>query len=257
MKTLKIIKVLVVLAALVGTSAFAVIANSKHDLSTGSTNGGIRAAGSGVDEICVFCHTPHGANSTFTGAPIWNKETSTAQTGWTMYGTTIGGTDIDTQSGGAPSDSSKACLSCHDGVSAVNSLQNAPGSGLAGVGAQMDGQYAKMLLKGGGAAGTGAESLTDLGADAAVNLGGGTATADLSNDHPISVTYDATKASLKATTATLTSWITPGAGTTIADVLKSGKVECGTCHDPHEVTNGRFLRASNTASALCLSCHQK
>ena len=44
------------------------ILNSKHDL------GG--AIAGGTDEVCVFCHTPHGAN-TSASAPLWNKGVTT------------------------------------------------------------------------------------------------------------------------------------------------------------------------------------
>ena len=43
----------------------------------------------------------------------------------------------------------------------------------------------------------------------------------------------------------------------------TGKVECATCHDPHEErsfvsgSSVYFLRALNTGSALCLTCHLK
>ncbi len=38
--------------------------------------------------------------------------------------------------------------------------------------------------------------------------------------------------------------------------LENGnQVGCGTCHDPHG--NGKMLRMSNTASALCVACHAK
>ena len=33
-------------------------------------------------------------------------------------------------------------------------------------------------------------------------------------------------------------------------------VECASCHDPHS-DNNTFLRRQNTASAVCLACHDK
>lgn len=41
----------------------------------------------------------------------------------------------------------------------------------------------------------------------------------------------------------------------IADHLRSGKVTCTTCHDPHNNTNPHFLRVDNATNALCLECH--
>ncbi len=41
-------------------------------------------------------------------------------------------------------------------------------------------------------------------------------------------------------------------------VLPEGKVECMSCHDPHNQSGLEFmLVASNTRSALCLTCHKK
>ena len=39
--------------------------------------------------------------------------------------------------------------------------------------------------------------------------------------------------------------------------LFGGTVQCASCHDPHDNTNAPFLRKTNTASALCSTCHQK
>jgi len=44
--------------------------------------------------------------------------------------------------------------------------------------------------------------------------------------------------------------------------LYASKVECGTCHDPHEVRTKAadqvfFLRASNAGSNVCRTCHLK
>ncbi|MBI3593131.1 MAG: hypothetical protein HY099_06610 [Nitrospirae bacterium] len=37
----------------------------------------------------------------------------------------------------------------------------------------------------------------------------------------------------------------------------SGRVECPSCHDPHDPSRNTFLRKSNAGSALCLTCHIK
>ncbi len=116
---------------------------------------------------------------------------------------------------------------------------------------------------------TGAQDLEALGADVATLIGDATGagtTADLSNDHPVSVTYNDSNASLYAKTTALATigggtWTTPGATSNIEDILKGvggTTVECATCHDPH-VSNPTFLRYSlgNAKSALCLACHNK
>ena len=71
---------------------------------------------------------------------------------------------------------------------------------------------------------------------------------DLSNDHPIGFTYDAALAT--ADTGLHTPPIT-------GLPLFSGQVECGTCHNVHNNAYIPFLRETNAASALCLSCHDK
>jgi hypothetical protein len=227
--------------ALLGAGAAqASITATKHNLSPTGT-GTIHATGTQQSgEICVWCHTPHAANNTgatgFTGAPLWNKATPTGT--YTMYGTTIAGTAPDA----TPNGISKACLSCHDGVNAINSLVNAAGSGgVVAAGAN--------VAFGGTAAGTAFPMPAG-----STNLG-----TSLADDHPVSITYTAGHASLVATTA--------GFGTsTVSTVLRGGKVECSSCHDPHAAVGDTipqgtagalFLRMSNSGSALCIACHAK
>ena len=104
------------LATAMSGAALAGIQGSKHDLGAGvpEANG----------EVCVFCHTPHGAD-TGASAPLWNKTlpTSTYQR-YSSFGTaTLDGAE-------APVGSvSLACLSCHDGSQAMDVVINKPGSG--------------------------------------------------------------------------------------------------------------------------------
>jgi len=68
---------------------------------------------------------------------------------------------------------------------------------------------------------------------------------DLTNDHPVGFTVPTT-----------TGWqSTPGSGGFAK--LYSGKVECASCHDPHNTSQGKFLRAANTNSQICKDCHDK
>ncbi|MDA8165842.1 MAG: hypothetical protein M0017_12515 [Desulfobacteraceae bacterium] len=71
---------------------------------------------------------------------------------------------------------------------------------------------------------------------------------DLSDDHPISFSFYAAQPNEELTS------------TPPAKLLFYGtdfKVECSTCHDPHDDTNGMFLRVDNSYSALCTCCHVK
>ena len=238
MKTKMLLRLFAMWGIVSATTAMAAIGTTPHNLSAtvGTDNG----------EVCVYCHTPHQANTAFTGAPIWNKATPT--TTFNMYGGgstgvgTVAGTKTDTD----PGASSLACLSCHDGVSAVDSILNAPGSGMNTI--------------------VGTVLLTDINTSSASIIG-----ADLTNDHPVSIQYlgtadtNTSPGSLKLSSTTLTGWL---GATSIADLLRPDptgtlvdRVECSSCHDPHNGNSPtdevNYLRISNTASALCLGCHDK
>lgn len=219
------------------------ITGTPHDLTAVAWTGD---ATEDNGELCVYCHTPHAANTSFTGAPIWNKGTPTGP--FTLYGTTVGGTTAGLSGDGSTVNaSSMACLSCHDGVSAVNSVVNAPGSGLPSADADTF-------------IGTGAQTLSAV----ATNLAASNIGTDLSNDHPVSIEYKEGVAGLRLKTYDISSWV---GATTIQDVLrKTGGidyVECASCHDPHNGADSKgassvaFLRVLNTGSALCLGCHDK
>jgi predicted CXXCH cytochrome family protein len=90
----------------IGATAIAqsTIRGSKHDLSPGIGGG----------QICIPCHTPHDAYLDQGIAPevvLWNHQVTT-QT-FLMYTTSTGNT-------GTPDGTSLLCLSCHDGVTAMD-----------------------------------------------------------------------------------------------------------------------------------------
>ena len=260
--------------------ATAGIANTKHNL-VGATNDNRVTAG--TDEICVFCHTPHAAQ-TGVGAPLWNKNLPSG-TSFTMYSST----SMDGGAANLTGSPSLVCLSCHDGTQAMDNIINAPGSG-------------GYQANGGGANGLG--YTWNQGPNARVNaegvLSSGVALlgTDLSNDHPIGIPYcgggltgsgavvsgacsdldfqTGTGANNNLKTATINSlqvfWVDTPVGTANTrqrtDIQLYTRntnqpfVECGSCHDPHvEAGVGNagqtFLRVSNAASAVCLSCHVK
>ena len=78
---------------------------------------------------------------------------------------------------------------------------------------------------------------------------------DLSNDHPISFTYDAALAIADVGLFDPAATASGLGGTITTDMLFGNKMQCTSCHNPHDATNGKFLRKSNTGSALCLTCH--
>ena len=38
--------------------------------------------------------------------------------------------------------------------------------------------------------------------------------------------------------------------------LDDGKIRCGSCHDPHELGDGNYLRDPRPADAMCKQCHR-
>jgi len=308
--TLSIVCFMASSAAVAGTLS---IADSYHNL--GSNNKKTTAAnGTGAPnhstntgEICVFCHTPHGGDNS-AAAPLWNRVLSASQT-YTRY-SDLGTSTFDATE--APVGSvTVACLSCHDGTQAIDSVINAPGSG---------GYNAAGSQIGGFAGGDATASRLSPGI--VQNLG-----TDLSNDHPVSMQYGGGGVSTSAVNGptidpdfvagsntrlhprgfTLNNKAAPANGSITrlwwiernADSLETGNrdrsdvwlytrlesetgvaggeqpfVECGSCHDPHNVDNPTFLRVSNgippalqsqfpdaidknEGSGLCLTCHTK
>lgn len=293
-----------------GTTANGIGA-SRHNMG----NFGRVISSNGTTEICVFCHTPHHTNTSNNLAPLWNRGTAAPST-FTAYGTTIGGTTIaNTDVGGT----TLACLSCHDGVTTFDNIVNAPGkAGVTAGGADRGwrfrmpvGGYLNSAIDHLGATqcNTCHVDLYGWSENPAVRLNIGT---NLSDDHPVSVPYSASVASLRPTNITINSidlkadlassattsyggnlaqnrWAVKGYisdTATIADLLRSGKVECSSCHDPHfrnlswdeveatwsdeggyityctageDCSDGQFLRrvGGNTGSGVCRTCHNK
>ena len=157
-----------VFAAMAADGAVAGIANTKHNLGSLGTQAIHVSEGGGTDQICVFCHTPHGANTNVT-APMWNK--ALPATTYQLYGT--GGTSASLDGEVlAVGSVSAACLSCHDGTQALDNMLNAPGSG-------------------GYVAGGATQNYTWTGTpDGKMPAGGVTNLSnDLRNDHPVGVQY--------------------------------------------------------------------
>lgn len=76
---------------------------------------------------------------------------------------------------------------------------------------------------------------------------------DLEQTHPISIEYDeAADTGLNPTSTAMPT------GSTIAEVLDFGKVQCRSCHDVHnvETTSGHML-TRGSGHDLCLTCHNK
>ena len=115
------------------------IANTRHNLTMAYMgNAADRAkmdqARNNYFEVCVYCHTPHGANSQV-GAPLWNRTVSTRT--YQLFSDRVdmpdqanaSTTPVATLTGQPytqPGPNSLTCLSCHDGATAIDSIINMP-----------------------------------------------------------------------------------------------------------------------------------
>jgi len=228
------------------------IRSTKHNLSV-TGPGSVKATTE--SQICVFCHTPHGAEAA-PGAPLWNRELSGAT--YTPYTSeSIDANDIAATPGG----SSKLCLSCHDGTLAIGTVNVANG--------QADQTISMSGTAPGGSMPPGQGVQTGFTRDLGTNL---------TNDHPISFTFDTLLAvtdgelrdpAVESHIGNRSSGVDP------IIPLELNKVECVSCHDPHIREEGsgdnvKFLRLnrfqrnasvgagfSETDDIICLGCHDK
>jgi predicted CXXCH cytochrome family protein len=187
-----------------------VISGSPHDFTGKSWNPG--------DELCQPCHTPHDADTTALGSPLWNHELTAAS--FTLYASgTLDATDV-----GQPDGISKLCLSCHDGTVALDSFGGATGSNfilapyLVGDGADLTGEHPISFTYNTGLADADGELVYP---ETAMSGLGGTIQADL----------------------------------LVGDQL--GCFSCHDVHDTQAVADGHLLVKDNTGSELCLTCHIK
>lgn len=208
-KLLKIAVAVVTLGA-AATSLSAQVVASAHDFTvlSGPLNYAFQTRSS---NICGTCHTIHNALSQ--DAPLWIHTTTTAT--FTPYSSATMNAVA-----GQPVSVSRACLSCHDGTVAVNSV-----NGTIGTGGIVSGP---VFIGGAALIGT-----------------------DLSNDHPISISYDAGDPDMNPLATVQGIYPLYGAS--------KNQVECGTCHDPHTPgSNGLFFRPTPTTyRSRCIVCHNK
>lgn len=123
---------------------------------------------------------------------------------------------------GQPTGASLTCLSCHDGTIALGELLS---------------RTTRVTMVGG---------VTTMPAGDS-NLG-----TDLSDDHPISIAYSAALAAARGGEL-----VDPATLTGKIKLDNRGQMQCTSCHDPHDNSNGKFMVMPNTASALCIACHTK
>ena len=121
---------------------------------------------------------------------------------------------------GQPTGASILCLSCHDGTIALG----------------------KVLSR--------QTNITMQSGITTIPSGPGRLGTDLSDDHPISFNYSTAlqgNGELKSA----------GSLTGAVKLDANGQVQCTSCHNPHDNTNGKFLVLSNVGGQLCETCHTK
>ncbi|TGU70286.1 cytochrome C [Geomonas terrae] len=205
------------------------VVGSKHDMNMLSG-----AAPDAQGRVCAFCHTPHHKveATELDYNPLWshkvNVDTSFAPYESVTFNSTIAGDPL--------AGPSRLCMSCHDGVIAVDQHYGNTGTALGG----------KITADGFG--------------DIAIGK-----FADLSNDHPIGFdlngihTKDAgIRDTLKApnnTTLNTQPITTLGFNNGKGQLLMT----CASCHDVHNKDNKdtAFLYEKQLNSQFCVMCHDK
>lgn len=257
-----------------------------HNLSTGTpnTSGGYDVADE--DEVCIFCHTPHGGS--LNGA-LWNRPFADAYTDLTAANSYTGAPNYFTHYNSATlspylqglaqtralGTESLLCMTCHDGTIATNRVINVGNATIPG---PVDpdtlidsntGQNENWIIANSWAGKPGAmigTSAALLAIDPA--LGG-----DLTDDHPVSFDYDLAQQSKGASNLVAIGTVRAKGIRFFPLTATGSRMECSSCHDPHVnygQINGQtgygdsaytqyapFLVTTNIASAMCLTCHVK
>lgn len=212
--------------------SLATVVGSKHDLSYDSSRCDIHSFND-YYEVCVYCHAPHHTDPN--QKPLWNRYAPTGP--YTPY------SSPDIPSPGQPGPYSLLCLSCHDGTLAVDLVWAAPGyhswweSGLHGA---MTTAGTNSFLN----CGTYCHKYGSSWHDASLTY----LTTDLSNDHPVGIEYPSSS-----------KYAVPPPGGKFANGVRlvNNRVECVSCHNPHNPVDRPFLVTSDSNSALCYTCHLK
>lgn len=155
-----------------------------------------------------ICIYCHIPHSANPDAPLWNRNSSGS---FISYQSST--TDA---SPGQLNSSSIHCLTCHDGTIALGDLANSR-------------------------LGTPGDNLNTTTLTGRARIG-----TDLTNDHPVSIVYDAALSAQDTDLANPQSVDLP---------LISGELHCSSCHDAHDNSIPPFLHKSTVNGELCITCH--
>ncbi|NIA06639.1 MAG: hypothetical protein GWP14_03220 [Actinobacteria bacterium] len=179
-----------------------------------NTKHNLTATGPGPIKVAgetEICKFCHTPHSANPIAPLWNRQAS-GDYYQTYESTTLQATV------GQPTGTSRLCLSCHDGTVALTTVYNSQNP--------IQGSAIYITPSDTGYVGT-----------------------ELTDDHPISFTYNSLLAINKPGLRD------PAALPPELPLDQQNQLQCTTCHDPHDDTYGDFLRISNIESQMCISCH--
>lgn len=210
---------------------------NKHNLSfsnTGVTYKASNASDPRGNQICIFCHTPHNAKPQ---TVLWNRN-DTTQTFGHYSSTTLAIHTDDTARTSSdykaePNGSSRLCLSCHDGVTAL--------------GAVLNGDAIEVNT-----------SVNTVMAGANVFD-----RAKITNSHhPVSFVYNASVRDRLNVLEGANTYKLPSNAKVRLD--RDKRMQCITCHDPHQTqfndpATPFWVLGGNSATeahdAVCLDCH--
>jgi hypothetical protein len=176
--------------------------------------------------LCNFCHVVHKTASvlaTYPNAPgalLWNHMLSNVSSYGVYSSASFDALGTDIADLGNQQTVSNLCLSCHDGTVAINSFYE-PIRGVT-------------------------TSPTFMPGDTRIN--------DLTRTHPVNFTYNAALANAAHIRVPVSASSVDAAG----DVpLFAGKMQCATCHDPHNGTSAIFERPfpEQASGTFCTYCH--
>lgn len=262
-------------SAIAGLPAATGVNGSLHDM-----NKFVGGNADSMGRVCVFCHTPHHAESNLgqtNTAPLWNRDATQLNYQAYQWVTPANmGTDADPiafEIMDPLAGPSRLCMSCHDGVVAVD--QHGPamaqtGSRVVSARANLGSDLTQTHPIG--------FSYTDIrtrrNAIAGVTSGGDSEIVDPEKGFAESITITADTAANQGTYNNVVR--KTGANKRIKDVLFGGTImTCASCHEVHNKENvsqkpynglhgkdtskapNYFLYAQEDQSLICLSCHVK
>jgi hypothetical protein len=209
---------------------------NKHNLSYYNSGANLNYLASDPNDprarqICIFCHTPHNAVSS---RSLWNRRDTNQTFGHYSSPNLHIANELKADSNyNEPNGSSRLCLSCHDGVTALGAVVRGPQS--SGTNISINGSP---------------DTINTINVFDRVKV--------TNNHHPVSFNYAG-----KVYEALIVDGykLPPPGGKVKLD--RDGRMQCTTCHDPHQTkdTAQPFWVLEDTGGipsshdAVCLTCH--